>query len=107
MTMEEAKTEIEFYRKKYKDEYRAKNCESYFRYIRDGKNYKAKVPKLAQIIDIYEAVCLGNPIKEIKAVAYRNPKKGEYYLSGAFPKAYKARNDLSNAYIVVEVAKEQ
>jgi hypothetical protein len=33
----------------------------------------------------------------------RPPKKGEYYLSGATPMAYKAPNDLSQAYLIAEI----
>lgn len=32
----------------------------------------------------------------------RCPKQGEYYLSGAIPKAYKAPNDLSTEYLIVK-----
>lgn len=39
----------------------------------------------------------------IKTGEFRPPKKGEYYLSGAFPVAYKAPNDLSIAYYIMEV----
>lgn len=98
-------SELDFYRKKYKDEYRANHENGYFRYTRNGKAYKAKVPKSVQLIDKIES-SISNPIKEIKAIAYRNPKKGEYYLSGAWPKAYKAPNDLSSAYIIVKVVGE-
>jgi len=33
----------------------------------------------------------------------RQPKKGEYYLSGAIPMAYKAPNDLSTAFLIAEI----
>jgi len=32
---------------------------------------------------------------------FRPPLKGEWYLSGAIPEAYKAPNDLSTAYHIV------
>lgn len=35
-------------------------------------------------------------------VGVRTPKKGEWYLSGAIPMAYKAPRDLSTSYIVVK-----
>lgn len=34
-------------------------------------------------------------------VGTRPPKKGEYYVSGAIPMAYKARRDLTASYLVV------
>lgn len=32
----------------------------------------------------------------------RPPRKGEWYLSGAIPAAYRAPNDLSTPYIILE-----
>ncbi len=32
----------------------------------------------------------------------RNPRKGEWYVSGAIPAAYRAPNDLTSPYLVVE-----
>ena len=32
---------------------------------------------------------------------YRCPKKGEFYVSGAIPEAYRARNDLPSPYWIV------
>lgn len=37
-----------------------------------------------------------------RVLGYRPPKKGEYYLSGAKIAVYKAPNDLSCPYLVVE-----
>ncbi len=37
-----------------------------------------------------------------RVTAYREPKKGEYYLSGAIVAAYEAPNDLSFKYNIVE-----
>lgn len=34
------------------------------------------------------------------------PKRGEYYLSGAIPQAYKAPNDLTIEYEIVEPIRE-
>lgn len=34
-------------------------------------------------------------------IGVRPPRKGEWYLSGAIPMAYKAPNDLSTSFIVV------
>ncbi len=36
-----------------------------------------------------------NSIKAILSTEYRCPKKGEWYISGAIPQAYRAENDLS------------
>lgn len=35
-------------------------------------------------------------------LGYREPKKGEYYLSGAICEAYKAPNDLPSKFLVVK-----
>ena len=35
-------------------------------------------------------------------IGFRKPRKGEYYLSGAFVYAYRAANDLLSPYWVVE-----
>lgn len=37
-----------------------------------------------------------------KRIDFRCPKKGEYYVSGAIPEAYRAPNDLPTEYLVVE-----
>ena len=37
--------------------------------------------------------------------AFRKPKKGEYYLSGAMPQVYKAPNDLSMEFRIVRPVK--
>lgn len=34
---------------------------------------------------------------------YGKPKKGEWYLSGAIPEAYKAPNDLSHPYFIAKL----
>ncbi len=39
----------------------------------------------------------------IKTKEYRNPLKGEYYLSGAIPMAYKAFHDLGTKYWIAEI----
>jgi len=44
------------------------------------------------------------PGKAFKKGEFRKPKKGEYFLSGAQPGAYRAPNDLSiNYYIAIPV----
>ncbi len=35
-----------------------------------------------------------------EVIDYRKPKKGEFYISGSQPNAYKAPNDLSTEYII-------
>lgn len=42
---------------------------------------------------------------EYRKIAFRKPLKGEYYLSGAIPKAYRAPNDLLSPYWIVEPVK--
>ena len=39
---------------------------------------------------------------EYDKIAFRNPRRGEYYLSGAVVQAYIAPNDLSSPYQVVK-----
>ena len=41
-----------------------------------------------------------------RKLGFRPPCKGEYYLSGAIVMAYRAPNDLSTAYQVVEPVKD-
>ena len=36
----------------------------------------------------------------------RNPKKGEYFLSGAIPEVYKAFNDMTTPYNIMREATE-
>lgn len=49
----------------------------------------------------------GYPLKTgvyaVKTDEFRAPKKGEFYLSGAIPMAYKAKGDLSIAYHIMKV----
>ena len=37
-----------------------------------------------------------------KIVGYREPKAGEYFVSGADPQAYLATNDLSTKYLIAK-----
>lgn len=37
-----------------------------------------------------------------RKVAFRKPIKGEYFVSGAIPEAYRAPNDLPYEYLIVE-----
>jgi hypothetical protein len=41
-----------------------------------------------------------------RKLGFRPPKKGEFYLSGAIVQAYRAPNDLSTPYHVVEPTAE-
>lgn len=91
--------ELAYYRNKYKDEARVKSDE-YFRYIRNGRGYKAKLPKVIRFIDKGSGF-LVKP-ERFKAIAFRKPLKGEYYLSGAIPEAYLAPNNLTTEYIIVQ-----
>jgi hypothetical protein len=48
----------------------------------------------------------GDPtIRAISNGIKRNPKKGEWYLSGAIPCAYEARNDLTESYWIADIVK--
>ena len=89
MTIEE---KLKYYHKKYKDE--ARLLDEYFRYIKNGKQYKVKLPKLVRFIDNgYGLLIKPEPFN---AIDYREPLAGEYYLSGAIVKAYLAKNSLSS-----------
>jgi len=51
--------------------------------------------------------CMINPnFCEYEVKGFREPKKGEWYLSGATVKPYQAPNDLSGKYWVVEPTKK-
>lgn len=39
-------------------------------------------------------------------VGTRRPSKGEFYVSGAIPEAYRARNDLTTEYMIVQPVRE-
>ena len=93
MTIEE---ELAYYRKKYGDELR----EKWFKYIKNGKSYSVKLPNKVPFTS-YGTGLLDRP-EPFEAVAFRRPMAGEYYLSGAGVSAYKAPNDLSTEYVIVE-----
>lgn len=42
-------------------------------------------------------------IRAIKTGEFRNPKRDEWYLSGAIPSAYKAPNDLSTPFHILKL----
>ena len=44
-------------------------------------------------------------ISAVRTSSRREPKKGEWYLSGAIPTAYKAPNDLSTEYVIAKLVK--
>ena len=46
-----------------------------------------------------------NHYRAIATGDFRPPKKGEWYLSGAIPAAYRAPNDLSTAFHIMRVVK--
>ena len=48
---------------------------------------------------------LDNTIKAINTKEFREPKKGEWFLSGAEVTAYKARNNLSQKYFIAKIIK--
>lgn len=41
-------------------------------------------------------------LRWVKVIGFRPPRKGEYYLSGAIVEAYKAPNDLTSSFWIVE-----
>ena len=41
-------------------------------------------------------------VRQFRILWKRNPRKGEWYVSGAIPAAYKAPNDLTSEYLVVK-----
>lgn len=42
-------------------------------------------------------------VKAYRSGEFRNPKKGEWYISGAIPEAYQAKNDLSVPYLIARI----
>jgi len=42
------------------------------------------------------------PILAVRTDQFREPKKGEYYLSGAIPVAYRALSDLSSKFWICQ-----
>jgi len=62
----------------------------------DGKRWK--LPEVLSFGN-YEII---NNYFFYKAIGFRCPKKGEYFISGAKPRAYKAPNDLNTKYLIIE-----
>ena len=46
-------------------------------------------------------------ISAVRTAQRRCPKKGEWYLSGAIPTAYKAPNDFSTEYLIAKLVKTE
>jgi len=44
-------------------------------------------------------------VKAIKSGEFREPKKGEWFISGAIPEAYYAPNDLTQKYHIAKFVK--
>lgn len=44
-------------------------------------------------------------VQAVKTGEFRNPKRGEWYLSGAIPEGYKAPNDLSSPFHILKLVK--
>lgn len=58
------------------------------------------------LVDLYRLADTFGASKGYAAVwrgEYRNPKKGEWYLSGAVIEAYRAPNNLSSAYPIAAI----
>jgi hypothetical protein len=49
-----------------------------------------------------QVIFINGEFKFYKVIGFQNPKKGEWFLSGAIPEAYQATNDLSQEYLVIE-----
>jgi len=60
-----------------------------------------KVYQFGMVFDTEKKMTLPNNC-EYKVLGYRNPKAGEWFLSGAIVSAYKATNDQSQPMLVVE-----
>ncbi len=53
-------------------------------------------------------ISVNMPVKDVHAITtgeFRKPKKGEWYLSGAIPAAYRAPNDLTWNYHICELVR--
>jgi hypothetical protein len=61
-----------------------------------------KVYKLPKVMDFGGNSHVVPKLATWRFVRYGAPKKGEYYVSGAIPQAYKAPNDLIGSYLIVE-----
>ena len=44
-------------------------------------------------------------VMAVKTGEFREPKSGEWYLSGAIPEAYKTRNQLSTKYHIMKIVR--
>lgn len=55
--------------------------------------------------DVFPVAGFNNSIKAIKTKEFRAPKKGEFYISGAIPMAYKAYEDLDDSYRIAKIVK--
>jgi len=56
-------------------------------------------------IKIGKAMSVQQNTYSYSVVGYREPKKGELYISGSIAEYYKAPNDLSNKFIIIEIKK--
>ena len=70
-----------------------------------------KKPKLYKLIDYHperkwasHGIIDGN-VMAVNSREFRCPKKGELYLSGAIPGAYKAPNDLNHEYWIATLVR--
>ena len=52
--------------------------------------------------ETYPVAGYRHDIRAIKTGEFRPPKKGEYYLNGIYPVAYRALTDLSGSYHIVK-----
>lgn len=56
--------------------------------------------------NVWRSIGLGlRGVRAISTGVKRRPEKGEWYLSGAIPEAYRALNDLDHPYIIARIVK--
>lgn len=91
MTQEQ---ELKLYRTKYNDELRKNNTKLYH-----AAGQRWVLPLLVRMDTII------SDDFTYKVVAFREPLKGEFYLSGSVPHAYRALTNQTTKYLVVELTK--
>lgn len=53
--------------------------------------------------DYYIGYPLQHKLRAVSTNEFRPPRKGEWYISGAIPEAYRAPNDLSTPYMIAHI----
>lgn len=62
--------------------------------------------KAGEAMKVYPTIQRGKRTFWVKTGEFREPKKGEFYLSGAIPEVYDAPNDLSTKYHIMRQVEE-